>query len=58
MGFILDEVGKFSVELRRDSFKLYSEDFSGEHPAPEFDKADIGDLIACLQEAKMAIEKK
>lgn len=60
MGMCLEGRGKFSVEVRRESFFLHHEDnYENIHErcSPEWMIDELDDLIAALQEAKSYIEK-
>jgi hypothetical protein len=74
MGMCLDYVGKISVEVRRESFKIhanYAYDGDSEKQAkgpladwwresvhPEFMLKDLDDLIEALKQAKAFIERE
>lgn len=57
MGFIMDEVGNISIEVRRESFIVHHE--TQEHYegcAPEYDLSDLGNLMAALEQARFYID--
>ena len=65
MGFCGDKHGRVSVETRRESFKIHrghTDDALGRtwqrFPHPEFENAELDDLIAALVEARARITGK
>lgn len=57
MGMCLEDFGKFSIEVRRESFKIAHDDYDPNYPNPEYLISEIDDLIEALQDAKKYIEK-
>ena len=57
MGLCLDEIGIFSIELRRESFIIHFED-QEDCPHPEFYYEDMDDLINALNESRQHCHKK
>jgi hypothetical protein len=49
MGMCLDDFGKVSVEVRRESFIVHTDDADAH---PEFLLTDLDDLIAALADAR------
>jgi hypothetical protein len=56
MGMCLDGTGQFSVEVRRESFRLHFDDT--EFPHPEFMLNEMDDLISALIEAREYAREK
>ena len=64
MGQIREDVGRFSIEERRESFHIHYDPkddtlkrFWGAVPHPEFDKDDLADLIKALTEFKKDLDE-
>lgn len=58
MGMCLDPIGKISIEVRRESFRIACEDDDGSEPNPEYSLDVLDDLIAALHEAKRYVSER
>jgi hypothetical protein len=70
MGMCLDEFGRISIEVRRESFIIHPNDEAWQtnrepdperpwnrDPHPEFYLSDLDDLIAALEDARDYVKK-